>query len=267
MSCRVLVHAGFHKTGTSSVQRTLRRNNGRLSNHIRLFLKDDLTPLCEAARAYSIRRDALDLGLVTYEAAQLFETLDLADPRPVVISAEDLSGHMPGRHGLRSYAAAPTIMACLVDTAAAVSPDIQMEFWFTLRASEPWLKSCHAQNVRASRYRGDLASYTADIAPETDLAASAAAVADQTGVPVSTDHIEEIGTDPLGPAARLLTLAGLDRQTLDALIPVRHSNPSLPDAIIAEMLALNRSDQMDREVHQAKLRLAQAHETAKETTE
>ena len=66
---------------------------------------------------------------------------------------------------------------------------------------------------------------------------------------------------------RLLTLAGLDRQTLDALTPVRHSNPSLPDAIIAEMLALNCSDQTDREVHQAKLRLAQAHETAKETTE
>ena len=44
----VVIHAGFHKTGTTSVQTALTENAERLAPHLRVLLKPDFKPLTDA---------------------------------------------------------------------------------------------------------------------------------------------------------------------------------------------------------------------------
>ena len=105
------------KTGTTSVQTALTENAERLAPHLRVLLKPDFKPLTDAARACSVAPGDQSVAAVGRRAARVFRRLDRDDPRPVVLCSEDLSGHLPGRHGLCRYAAAPRIMATIAETA------------------------------------------------------------------------------------------------------------------------------------------------------
>lgn len=249
----VLVHAGFHKTGTSSVQQTLAANRTALAPVARVLLKEDMTGLTEAARAYSRTLDDVEWALYRYEAAHVLSALDPADPRPVLMSSEDLSGHMPFRHDLPDYGAAPRLMAGLRDTAAEVRPEARLAFLFTTRAPGPWVRSCYAQHLRATRITETDHDFAARALPHADLDAMADRIA--AAVAPAALHraaLEDIGGGRLGPLDAVLTVAGIDGS---ALAPVPPANRALPSDVQAELLALNRSDRPWSEVREKKKRL------------
>lgn len=136
---RLVVHAGFHKTGTTTIQNTLAAHADTLCDHVQIVLRADMDGLCEAARAYSVSRSELDLGLVRYEAARLAEewTHDT-----VLLSSEDLSGQMPGRHDLVDYGAAPKLAAAMTETWHTAFPGLRIDWMYYTRAAAPWLASC-----------------------------------------------------------------------------------------------------------------------------
>ncbi|MCM2563104.1 hypothetical protein M8756_13270 [Lutimaribacter sp. EGI FJ00015] len=239
---RMVVHAGFHKTGTTSIQHMLRRNGRKIARYYRVLTRRQMLATCEAARAFSLGQSTADLGLFTFELAQLFETLDPADPRPVLISAEDLSGHMPGRFGLTGYDAAPRLMATLEEVAQACLPGLDLHLVFTTRAAAPWLRSTYAQHVRAIRFTEAHDTYLARMAEHADLSAWAARIDAATSAPVTIAPLETHGAGRLGPLTALLDVAGAPAALRDRLTPLPPANPSFPDHVIAEMLALNRSD-------------------------
>lgn len=238
---RIILHAGFHKTGTTSVQQFLRANRAPLRRHLRLFTRLGQEPLCDAARAFSIRRDPLDRAVLAAEWGRFLAALDPDDPRPVLMSSEDLAGHMPGRHGLMHYDAATMILA---DLAAMLPADAALTVAFSLRGMTAWRRSCWAQHVRATRHAGDLDAY---MTPVTDLAGDAQAVAVAVAVAVAdraqvvTWALEDQATARFGPATPLLALVALPDRVLARLTPPALANPTLPDAALAELLALNRS--------------------------
>lgn len=239
---RIMVHAGFHKTGTTTIQQTLRRNGRKLARHCRVLTRVQIAPVCEAARAASVDDDPAAMALFTFELAQMLAGLDPADPRPVLISSEDLSGHMPGRFGLTGYSAAPRLMRCIAQTAARVLPGAATEFFFTTRAAGPWVKSCHAQHVRAIRFTEDRDSYVARMMPHADLAAEVARIGAGLDAPVHSAALEAWSTDRLGPLAPLMARMQMPQALCDSLTPVGRANPSFPDHVLGQMLALNRSD-------------------------
>lgn len=255
---RVLVHAGFHKTGTTSIQQGLRRNGRKLARFCRVLTRVQIEPVCEAARAASVTDDPAAMALFTFELAQMFEALDPADPRPVLISSEDLSGHMPGRFGLTGYSAAPRLMACIADVAGQVRPGCDLRFFFTTRAAEPWVRSCYAQHVRGIRFTEARDSYVARMLPLADLAAEVARIAAAVPVPVHSVALEDWTGDRLGPLSALLTALELPAKLGDRLAPVGPANPSFPDPVLAQMLALNRSDLPRAEWAAAKKALMEA---------
>ena len=211
---RIIIHAGFHKTGTTTVQKTLRANREDLRPHCRIILRPGMVALCEAARAYSVSRSQTDLALIQYEAAALADGW-AARGKDIVISSEDLAGHMPGRRGLTAYDATPRIMKALVQAFAAAAPDAQQVLYFTTRAAAPWLRSCYVQHLRATRITQDADEYAADMAGSANLDQIVAQVAD------AVPHVQVIAqpleacTTPLGPLAPLLDLlGGIDPATL-----------------------------------------------------
>ena len=247
---RLIVHAGFHKTGTTSVQRLLDRHRDTLDAHMQVILRADMRALCDAARRYSVSRDPLDLGFVQYEAAMLADTMT---HDTVMLSSEDLSGHMPGRHGLKRYDAAPEIAVAMAETWAEALPGTDFCLAYTVRDAAPWLASCYVQHLRATRITITADHYAREYAASARLLEAVAAV--QGALPdvdVRALALEEIGGSRLGPAEALLHLADIPDETLRDLTPVPHANRAMPAEKQEAFLALNRSTLSDADLRARK---------------
>lgn len=240
---RIFIHAGFHKTGTTHLQQTLRANRAALRPEIRLVLRPGMKALCESARAYSRSREDYDLGLVKYEAAMLIEALSTEDATTIILSSEDLSGHMPGRHGLHGYGAAPHLMRALSVAFTAAAPDDTLTFFFTTRSAEPWLRSCYAQHLRASRMVWDEEDYLKRLKSSADHDAVLDLIKREIPDHALLDApLEDYAQRPLGTAEAVLDQLSFDPVRRAKLKTSDQRNQALPDTLKAELLALNRSD-------------------------
>ena len=244
MPVRIVVHAGFHKTGTSSVQHMLRANKRPLARALRVFLKPDMTELCEAARAFSATPEDLERALVHYEASRLFGALDPEDARTVLLSSEDLSGHIPGRQDRMGYPAAPLIMKTLADAArATLGPKTDISFYFSTRAPAAWMKSCYAQHVRATRMTMTLEAYEDWQRPAAGLLDAVDAVAEAVEPSrVYSAALEDVAGGPMGPLDPILDILRLKPRLRDRLTAQPPSNTAMPPEVLDALLALNRSD-------------------------
>ncbi|MEO0402829.1 MAG: hypothetical protein AAF214_10680 [Pseudomonadota bacterium] len=240
MATRLVVHAGFHKTGTTTIQNTLAAHAGDLKAHLNLHLRPDVAGLCEAARAYSVSRSKLDLGLVAYEAAVLAEPWE---HDTILLSSEDLSGHMPGRHGLTDYAAAAPIAKTMAQAWRAAHPDCVITFVYTTRAPEPWLASCYVQHLRATRIQLELAEYVETYASSARFSTVLDAV---RGALPSAQVVEvPMESHAANLAAAVLDPCNLPASVLDRITAAPPANTAPNPDKIDQMLALNRSDMSD----------------------
>ncbi|TDK46787.1 hypothetical protein [Antarcticimicrobium luteum] len=250
---RVILHAGFHKTGTTTLQQALHRNRRTLDAHLRLVPRDRMMPAGRSARAWSASRDPLDMALFRYELAEVMVDWDSADPRPLVTSVEDLCGNMPGRHGVESYAAAAPLMIAILEVLSELHPAARPEFYFSTRAPQAWLASVHAQHLRAMR----MTESAEDFAERYRRAADLDAVVDDISaalapLPVHRAALEQSAGRPLGPLAPLLDLLGLPAALLEGLVPHPPANTAPPPDCAAAFLRLNRSDLGEAELRAAK---------------
>ena len=236
---QVLIHAGFHKTGTTTVQTALRQNRARLKPHLRLFLPGKLKALCRATRAYSAERGPMDEGLIRFEAAELAQRWDPQDPRPVLISSEDLAGHMPGRKGLTAYDATPQIIALIAEAVQLAQPMAQLSFYFSTREPTAWLQSCYVQHLRATRMTQDVVDYARTMAASADLDDVVDRI-DRVVAPVAVHRgrLETHSDNPLDPMFDLLNLPDAVRKA--AALPAP-ANTAPPQSWIDAVLELNRS--------------------------
>lgn len=254
MNRRIVIHAGFHKTGTSSVQAMLRENARVLKPHVHVLLKSGFRDLTEAARSFSIKPREETLAEVGAAATAFFASLDDTDPRPLLMASEDLSGHMPGRHGVECYDSAPLVMQSVAQAAfARFGADTDLTFYFSTRARDSWLRSTWWQNLRSTRLTLGFPDYCAgfDEARTLDEILTEIA-ADVAPAKVVSQPLEEVARAPLGPldpVLDLLALPDLDRAKLTALPP---ANVQPDVGIDAVFLALNQSQLSDSDVREAK---------------
>lgn len=255
MTGRILIHAGFHKTGTTTVQATLEANRAALRPHARIALRPRLQALLQAARAYSTWRDPLSLTKVTIRAAPFFAGLTAFEDRSLILSAEELSGHMPGRAGIADYGAAAQILPEVVRAATAAWPGAEVTVALTLRDPADWLRSAHWEHVKSSSMTEGFDSFAERMRPAADLGAAAARIAaDLHPVALHTVSLEQAAGGPLGPAAPLLRLAAVPDPVIAGLVPVPPANRSR-DALLGALLDINRSiaDPRDRGIAKRRL--------------
>ena len=180
---------------------------------------------------------------------QALAALDPADPRPVLISAEDLCGWPPGRHDVPAYDAAPVLMMAAVariDEMFGTAADITI--WFTTRAPGSWQRSMYWQNLRATRLTDDFATYDARWQRGAQLhqivGATAVALKGHARARVLSTPLEDSCTHPLGHLKAALDLLDVPS---DGLAPLPVENVQ-PDGAQEALLALNRSDLGDAEL-------------------
>lgn len=229
---RVVLHLGFHKTGTSSVQALLRANADRMPAGVAVLVQADprLKPLEEACRAADAGR--LDLVAVEAESQRLLGVL-AAGPATWLVSSEDLLGRIPSsRDGTEVYGNAPAILAALARGLAGA----ELSGIVYTRDHAPWVDSLyrHLLRTRGVRMRGSDFAALPKFAPGC-LDAAAERLAQGAPFPVALRRFEDDLSEPPGPGRAYLLAAGLSPDHLARLAPVPRQNPGIGAADVAFM--------------------------------
>lgn len=240
---RILLHAGFHKTGTKTLQACLRANAKLLAPDWRVETRPDndaLRAVVEAARDFSISGHKEDLAMVGAQSVLWLSSLDLAPGQGLLVSSEDFAGHMPGRFGVLTYNAVAKILLTIVDMAGQYFEGaVGFEVLLTTRAREPWLRSLYYQQAKHPDLTVDFETFCQAIPKAADHKAIAAKLRRKLGedVPVHLVALEYLTTRPLGPVEALFDLAKIPAATRALMQPIapRNANPApgLAEALVA----------------------------------
>lgn len=251
MTPRILIHPGFHKTGTSSLQRAISAQARLLAPRLRVLLTDDIRPAIHVARRHSVRPDNRRLDSFTSNFADCLSLIDADDPRPLFISAESLSGQIPGRKGITGYDTAPDLLDRAVTVLRNRFGDrATIAIWFTTRDLEAWKRSAYYQNLRSTRLTEGFGTYGPKLDRAARLDEVVAAVRDRLAdrAEVTATRIETCADLPLGALEVALDRLGIDKT---GLMPEPPHNTQPPDAAEA-LLRLNRSSLGDEALSTAK---------------
>ena len=241
MPRRIILHAGFHKTGTSSIQATLRENRVALKKHAALRLRWHMQDLISATRGYSTWRDPLTL----IKAQDRFETVMNELPgmprRTLIISAEELSGHLPGRGDLDDYSAAPVLLYTFWEIMTKRYPEAEILLYLSTRAPDAWLKSAHWEHVKASNMTMDADAFCERYHAAANLEGMVADIASRVPCPVHHTALEDCRDLPLGPADPLLDLCELPLSLRAELVAPPPANMRLGDDVLDAMIEANKN--------------------------
>lgn len=241
MPRRIILHAGFHKTGTTTVEATLRENRPKLKKQIAMRLRPQMKELLHATRGYSTWRDPVTLAKVQRRFDRLLAGLPGMPKRTLVISAEELSGHLPGRGELKDYTAAPVLLYTFWQSAMAAFPQTEVMVYLSTRTPEAWLPSAYWEHVRASSMTLSYDAFVDKYSAAADLAGMVTEVTSRMPCPVHHCALEACKDLPLGPADPLLDLCDIPQSVRADLTPVRPVNTRLGDDVLAALLDANRS--------------------------
>lgn len=240
MPRRVIIHAGFHKTGTSTLQATLRTNRTTLKRQVALRLRWHLKDVIAASRAYSTDNDPLTLVKVQSRFGTMVNELPGMPRRTLVISAEELAGHLPGRGPLKDYAAAPVLIYAYWEIAKARFPQSEILIYLSTRDPEAWLASAYWEHVKSSNMALTFETFKDRYRSAADLDAMVAEITARVPAPVYAYRLEDTQNLPLGPADPLLDLCHLPAEVRTELVPVPPQNRQLGPEVLAALLEANR---------------------------
>ncbi|KEJ90958.1 hypothetical protein [Sulfitobacter donghicola] len=255
MPRKIVIHAGFHKTGTSTVQAVLRANRKALMPALAIRLKGQMKELMHATRGYSTFGTEEDLDKVRRRFDALLADLPGMPRRTLLLSAEELSGHMPGRGALATYKAAPVLMYLYWERAKAAFPKAPVSFVFSTRQADDWQRSAWAEHVKSSGMTLDYADYQTRYASAADLDGIVSEVTSRVPAPVHSYRLESCQPLPLGPADPLLDHCDVPADLRKTLTPLPPQNTRLSDETLAALLDINRTHSDTEARNRAKAQL------------
>jgi len=258
---KILIHPGFHKTGTSSIQQMLWVNRVRLAPHLGVLLLRHLRPAAKICMAYARDQNPLRLTDMVEVMDEVLAQNDLSPSqiggRDLVLSCEGLVGHLPGFPNVDTYAVAPITIAFLTGYFEDRFPFADVQVVLTTREAEGWLYSAWRHHLLAHRMRMDWPAFERRFRPAADLLAVIRDVNDAISpVPLFTLDLEAASAHALGPGGALLEMVRLPRATRAALQQVDPVSLGCDAKTAAALLALNLSGQPDDVVKARKAQVA-----------
>ncbi len=243
---RVIVHAGYHKTGTTSLQNFLHDNKALLAPFLRYYGKNDFLQAGAAARIYA--QKPFPWRLRRFRKSLRLFLKHLPEGGTIVLSRETFSGSMPGHHKtggalITSYYQPSLRLAGVIirELRRRFGEDVEITFFYTTRARESWIRSVHGHLLRSIRLTDDFEAFRARFpalaSPAEEAQRMVGALAP---VPVVTAALEDWAKHREGPAAALLDLLDVPDAVRAKLTPARRANTGQDKELRAQFLAINR---------------------------
>lgn len=241
----ILIHAGFHKTGTSSLQAFLGRNKDKLSGHFHFFGKSDFRGVGARARRYGER--PFPWRLSHFQRGLRDFLASLPDSGRIVLSRETFCGIMPGhRRGFRTVrdyrrTALPLAQTICSELANRYGADRRVAFLYTVRDPAAWTASIHGHLLRSIRLRDDLVAFESRIDPD-HLPGLVADIRDSlSGTEVHMANLIDYEDKPGACASAVLDIMGVSEDTRATLRPVKPRNIGHTQDTLDQFLELNRT--------------------------
>lgn len=266
---RVIVHAGFHKTGTTSLQDFLARNRKAFRPYCKLYIRGDLKRSFHLCRVYGSLPVIATRLAFRYAFRQFLK--GIPDSPAIVLSRECFSGVVLGNPRALcnpSFQYAPIAVRLareiIRELRRRFGTDTQIEFLYTTRERDAFLQSTYAHVVAGSRLALDAPDFFAQFDDGFSLENEAGQIATKIDpVKVHIEPLENVATSPFGPGEILLRVLGVPETEWDRFVAPRKRNQSQPKSLESEFLALNRSGLRGQELKDAKLALVKAQGTRK----
>lgn len=245
---RILLHPGFHKTGTTSLQGYLSDHQTVLAPYLTYYGKDALAGPSGWAQSYGQRPYTWRLGAFRRAFARVLKAIP--DAPVIVLSRETFCGAMPGHRDwlgreVTSYGrqAIPLCRHAVAALRRRFGAGAEIELLLTTRGQEPWLRSVYGHLVRSIDLTEDEDTFVARRLGRVDLEHEAQAIASALpGVSLHLSRLEDLSQRPLGPASAVLDRLDLPSGVVDSLPQPRRRNPRQSPELETEFLALNRSN-------------------------
>lgn len=237
---KFVIHAGFHKTGTTTVQRTLQANRNVLRSCAEIFLPSDLEGAARAARRFSITQSDKSLQIFRSELKRILVEPHLDAKKTFLLSCESICGSIPGRKNVWSYHCAGRLLheACeSISEAFGQGHDITVIL--TTREPDAWMQSVYWQNLRSNRITEDFSDYSRQLKAGADLSALTNAIRSMLNGKASVVEVN-LSQVPKGEHMTNVILASAGVPS-DNVTPIEGQN-SRPTNGIQDLLALNRSN-------------------------
>lgn len=231
---RIVVHAGFRKTGSTSVQDWLSMNASALPSGFLASPRDDLTrPFRKAANDFVKHGNRRRLRRACEDLRNAVAGIDA---EVLLISDENLIGRsMVSDDGRTIFALASEILREM-ERAFGAAP---LEFVFYTRDKDRWLRSAWAQGVKRAGVAVDFPAWKADL-PTFEWEGEIAKIRDALRSPVRVYAMEEdLAHSPAVVGRSLFVHAGLPDHLVDTLPRPGRSNASLPRSALAFLLQVN----------------------------
>lgn len=242
---RIIVHAGFHKTGTSSAQNALHAHAAALAPRYVVEVLASSPALKRAglaARDYSAFPTPEYLAGLEAALADWVAGLAVEAGQTLIVSTEDFAGRMPGNRHATGYDHTATIAACIARALEArFGPQMELQFLYATRAAETWLPSIHWQLSKHNMLTLPFPAYVRRYGHAADLSVPIAAVRAAQRWPVVEVALEDIGRRRLGPVEAIYDLVGVPDDLRGALEPVPVANARGEIDLAEVFVALNRT--------------------------
>ncbi len=256
---QVIIHAGYHKTGTTSLQDFLYNNRKLLKPYLSYYGKGAFNGVGGLARIYAQR--PFPWRLNQFRRGFRAFLADVPADGLIVLSRESFSGGMPGHRRLggalmTSYFGPSLKLArvMIAELRRKFGQDVEITFFYTTREREGWIVSVYGHLLRSIRLKDDFANFRARFpalaSPAEEARRMAGALAP---VPVVTAALEEYGQHPEGLAAGLLDLLKIPPETRAKLIPAARENSGQNSDLRAAFLQLNTQNMSKARLKAAKL--------------
>ncbi|MBL4873589.1 MAG: hypothetical protein JKY41_09395 [Rhodobacteraceae bacterium] len=269
---RVIIHAGFHKTGTTSLQRFLEINAKALAPHVRVILKPQMEDVASCARDCS---NASRLGFNTVKRAtfrrrfaDLLQRTSLESGQTLLISCEALVGRMPGRDNVVAFDAAAGLAKDMVKVAEKHFGDLDLTLLYTTREQASWIRSAYSHLLHQSKFTMSEDAFTKEFSRAGDLDAIMARITEAIAprTPIKS-QLEDTALETFGPASALLPLLDLPADVVAALEPGKHLNQQLDAFEKSKLQDFNTQDMTDTELSQIKRRFLRKRRNRKKRQE
>ncbi|CUH83574.1 hypothetical protein TM5383_00765 [Thalassovita mediterranea] len=255
---RILVHAGFYKTGTTSLQAQLARLADALEPYFHFYGPGALQRSGALAREFA--RSQTDESRRAFRRSFKRFAEALPDTGNIVISRENFAGIMPGHRGVDGEVLTginPAARMLARDIRAGLErrfgDQMDLHFLYSVRDRTDWLKSVHGHQLRSTGLRDDLVRFSELFPNNFDLRKDADKVAQALApTPVHIRALEDYRAHPQGPAAMVLDLMDVPQEVIDTLPPAERQNAGQDAALRAEFLRLNRLGMDRTALHAAK---------------
>ncbi|MEZ5685960.1 MAG: hypothetical protein R3D78_08710 [Paracoccaceae bacterium] len=241
---RVFLHAGCHKTGTTSAQGFLFHNRERIWPHAALILPQRAQPVTRAVHACLDDPGPDGRVAITRAMADLLAGMDLHPKRRILVSAENLLGRMPLGLPPEPYPDAAPILRALVAAFEGLGWPVEVTIYLSTRPQKAWAESVWAHQLRKDHLfplTDDLPEFAARLG-RVPLAEQVARIA--AALPDLALHhhdLADLAEAPFGPGQPFLEFLNLPAEKRAAFTPVPPGQIAPPRAISAKLLELNRS--------------------------